>query len=468
MKNKSYFLCIDVGTTRFKAAIVDKEGKFIEKSDYYYQDLQQKVFHNHIYAPDTFSKALKETLHKLDSEEMKNILAIGVTGHGQTFIPVDKDYKPTGLIVGYMHEEVKNYHNLVKEVEKDNPISLMYIPMALYYRDKYPDIFNKTRYLLTPSDYIILLLTGSVQTSVSSPSINPWSKESLKKFNLDVEKFPRFKYLGNHAGNTTGESKKLFGIKEGTPVFISGGDFAMGVLGSGAISPGKSYERFGTSAGINLCWNKEIKDNRILCYRHIFNRYWNISGIINTGGIVIDWASNILKLRKIPDTIEIKKDIPIFFPYLMGEKTPFWRSDLKAALFEIRDDITKENLLLSVITGIIFGLRESFEIIEKNGGLFNYPISISGWWGNVGWFVQLNADIIGKKYAVLESSDTELTGVASVLSYSTGIYSKLEDAVNNMVRIKQIFYSNPDKHRLYSKIYQKYLEIRGIYYGKSN
>lgn len=466
MKKEKIFLCIDAGTTRFKAAVINSSGRIIKKADYYYNPLHMRSFKYHTYKPDSFYNALFSTLKKMEISKFE-ISGIGITGHGQTFVPVNASSAiPHTEIVGYMDERLIKYFNMVKEVKGQNPVSLMYIPLALFYKYEYPEAYSDIDFFLTPADYIIYLLTGSIQTSVSTPSINPWDIEDLYTFDLNVKKFPGFRYMGHPAGKTTYEAEKIFGIMRGIPVFTMGGDFAMGTVGTGTVEKGKSYERFGTSAGINLCWNRGIHDRRILSYRHIVRGFWNVSGIINSAGIAIDWIRRIVGVKEIPE-IPINRlgEIPLFLPYLMGEKTPFWSQDVKASIYGIHSKTTAREIIASIILGILLSIRSSIDIIESGGGRFEKPIVISGWWAKQDWFTQLHADTIGRNFAVLDAKDAELIGIAAVLSTITGIYKNLRDAVHSMVHIQKVY--RPDKKRYSSlnAIYSKFLTLRKYLYS---
>jgi len=464
-----HFLSIDVGTTRFKSAIINSSGKIIVKSNHYYREDTFKKLHHHFYDREEFFEAFKLSLNKIKQYfDINSISAIGITGHGQTLIPIGEKIIPIHESIGFLDDRITLYTDFVREKIPNDIISIMYIPIALFFKKELTSIYKKTKAFLTPSDYIAFLLTEKFFISVSSPTIEPWKFEILKKFDLDTTKFPKFKYMGQIIGYTTPKTKDLFGIQKGIPVFAMGGDFAMGELGTGTISIGNAYLRFGTSGGINLCWNKNINDPRILSYKHFIDNLWNISAIINTAGITIDWIKNNLKIRHIPENIDkIGKEV-LFFPYLKGEKTPLWDPKLTASIIGLKKNVNKSDILISVIIGIIMGIREGIEIIEEHGCKFSEPITASGWWSGIEWFMQMVSDITGKKYNIIQNNDAELLGIAIVLSKIFGIYPDLKTSAKSILKIKKTFIPNPNLKKYYNTLYKKYKTIRNKLYSYSS
>jgi sugar (pentulose or hexulose) kinase len=107
MVPEEYFICVDAGTTRFKAALVAPDGSVREQREHYYprQDPLRHEYHT-----GDFIAALESTLKPLAAAlggagvrggGVRSgggragapgcaVIGIGVTGHGPTLIPVDR------------------------------------------------------------------------------------------------------------------------------------------------------------------------------------------------------------------------------------------------------------------------------------------------------------------------------------------------------------------------------------------
>ncbi len=459
MIGDSYFISIDAGTTRFKAALVSQRGEIIAKSDYYY-GIDEGLFHE--YKRAAFKNALISTVSEIIKNTDKNkIDAVGITGHGPTLIPVSKDGSPQFSAVGYLDERVKKYIKRLAEKENNRITSTMYIPIALFFKEELSKVYEKTHKFLQSFDYIAYVLTGEFTASSSSTGIKPWEKITIEKTGLDINKFPKIYYMGEKIGNITVSCENLLGIPKGTPVFAIGVDFAAALVGTNTLDKGRSCERAGSSGGINLCWDKAIDDNRLLCYKHFISGFYNVAGITSSSGRALEWIKKILSIKELPSFKDINKNEKIIFlPYLQGERTPLWNPYAKGIFFGLMEKHDRRDILISVFLGIALSIRDCMEIIEENDCKFSSPVVTTGGQARNDWFVQLKADVTGKPFVKTQTEDAELIGTSAILATATGHFTDLASAAKKTVKTGKVFKPRKDKFQYYSELYKIYKELR--------
>ena len=453
------FLCVDAGTTRFKAAVVSESGHILAKSEYYYPSGLSPY---HEYSVGEFERALKYTLERLGKEVGKaSIAACGITGHGPTLIPVGRDGKPLTTGIGYLDGRVKKYIRKLAEKKTDRITSTMYIPIALFFKEELSEIYEHTDKFLQPFDYLAFLLTGVPSASSSSSGIKPWDRQTLQQAGLDARKFPPVHYMGSQIGSVTEGASHTFGFTAGIPVYAVGADFAAALVGTNTMSKGRSCERSGSSGGINLSWDTLIKDKRLLSYEHFIPGLWNVAGITTTWGKALDWINRVLGIEgySFPEKEETGGDV-IFFPYLKGERTPLWNPDVKGTFFGLTTEHTREDILFSVYLGIALSLRDCIEIIEEQGCSFSHPIITTGWGSREDRFIQLKSDVTGKPFAKAQTEDAEFLGIAIVLAVSIGLWKDLISAGRSIIREEKTFYPDKEKFRHYTEIFNTYRNLQ--------
>lgn len=76
-------------------------------------------------------------------------------------------------------------------------------------------------------------------------------------------------------------------------------------------------------------------------------------------------------------------------------------------------------------------------------------------------WLQLHADISGKTFLINENTDGPLLGCAVLASAGCGIYKSVDDAVKNMIRVKDKIEPNEERRNTYDRLYRDvYLKMR--------
>ncbi|MGQ9615919.1 MAG: xylulokinase [Spirochaetota bacterium] len=465
MRDRNIFLCLDAGTTRFKAAAIDSCGNVLAEKGTLYA-LRGEIHHE--YEAEDFILAMKETIRDIGEKlDLRKISGIGISGHGPSLIPMDINRNPLFPAVGYLDDRVKKYIRRLVDKREDIITSTMYIPIALFFKEECPTVYKKTSTFLQPFDYLSYRITGVKCTTSSSSGIKPWSTEKIVKAGLDPDKFPPIVYMGEQIGKTNCNATELFGIPEDVSVYAVGVDFAAALIGTNSLYKGRSCERAGSSGGINLCWDHSISDNRLLCYPHLTQGHWNIAGITSTYGKAIEWAKDVFRDDVTGKGIEVtfdenshQKPPILFFPYLKGERSPLWNPDARGVFFGLTITHNRKDMLRAVYTGVAFSIRDCIEIIREHGARFIYPVVTTGGLANNDWFTQLKSDVTGLPFTITQLKDAELLGIATILSRASGLYPDLQTATRNIVKEGKIFEPRKDMHKYYSELFARYKELQ--------
>lgn len=251
-----YALCLDIGTSSLKGAVISSEGKLVSDGRIYYKE------------GVVWQQALCELMQKLD--RTFSVSAVAVSGSGPTFIPLKKDAS-TG-------------RPLLWNDKKEKPLvsgKSLYLPKLMWLKENRPEEYEEACCFLTMDGFFNWMLTGCCRTPIFDDRFIPffWSREDAAKNGIDFGKLPPLVHAGEKVGEVTPDAGKKFGIKAGTPVFAGGSDFLMAVLGTATLKPGQVCDRAGTSEGINYCiaGEKETSDPVLRVMPHITPGCTNIS-----------------------------------------------------------------------------------------------------------------------------------------------------------------------------------------------
>src|SRR5213079_3391192 len=112
-------------------------------------------------------------------------------------------------------------------------------PKILWVREKEPKVYDKTKHILLPKDYIRFRMTGEYATEVSDASgtllldvVNrTWSDKLLGLLNLDKVLLPRLYESPQVTGALNAQGASSLGLVVGTPLVGGAGDQAAGAVG---------------------------------------------------------------------------------------------------------------------------------------------------------------------------------------------------------------------------------------------
>ncbi len=251
-----YALCLDIGTSSLKGAVISSKGKLVSEGRVYYKEGVD------------WQQALRELVGMLDHTFF--IDAVCVSGSGPTFIPIKKD----GTIGA----------SLFWNDKREKPLAVgksLYLPKLMWLKENAPAEYESTEQFLTMDGYFDYLLTGECAAPVYDERFVPffWSRETVEGNGLNADKLPPMVHTGTKIGDVTEEAEKLFGIKAGTPVFAGGSDYLMAILGTATLEAGQVCDRAGTSEGINYCCagEKRVSGDELRVMPHITEGCTNIS-----------------------------------------------------------------------------------------------------------------------------------------------------------------------------------------------
>ncbi|MBL7005908.1 MAG: hypothetical protein ISR78_02370 [Spirochaetia bacterium] len=260
-----YVLGYDLGTSYFKAAVVDESGKVFGLG----RVKTPKKTHGTVVTitPAAFWNALKEcTLMALNTAHVSSYEICGISYGSQanSFILLDESRQPLNDIVvwsteftDYIDPQMASYWENPKHLRitgqgySGNGLALAKL---LWLKKQYPDMWAKVRHFMTISDYFIYSLTGSVVTDAGTSSLlgcldiqkGGFWKEGLFSLGLNPELFAAVLPTGEFCGSTISGVQEILGLDAGIPIFAGGLDHVVAAIGAGLGTVADVSESTGT------------------------------------------------------------------------------------------------------------------------------------------------------------------------------------------------------------------------------
>ena len=426
---KPAVLVIDVGTTVIKTGLFDFTCRSVDRvscpNNTSGVDLAA--------AAERLWATVRESVVPLAKNNPDyRVSAVGLTGFMHSVIALDKGGRVLPFVAregtarqffdGMMH------HFGVESIYQKTGSRLDVTsvpPQVLAWREHDPIQFEKVTSLLPVKDYLRYRLTGQTATDeidacgtiLYDLHRRRWDPELLRYCGIELKVMPPVLHCTERAGVVSRSAANELGLPEGIPVAVGGGD-DIEILGSGAQTPQQVCEHVGSTGSFLLPLATAQPDpaRRLELYPAVVQGDWVLGGSCSNVSRALDWfltsssygCPGAISWQRVRAELaqafaEISSDRPFFLPYLHGERAPLWNPDLKAGWVGLRNAHTVSDLLLSVVEGICFSLRNVLEAYADVGLKIGLVCS-SGGFNQLG-AQRLRATIYGKPIRIVNGSD---------------------------------------------------------------
>lgn len=197
---------------------------------------------------------------------------------------------------------------------------------------------------------------------------------------------------------------------DGIPWFPALGDGAANHIGSGCARPDQFSLMVGTTGAMRVLV-PTIADGipaGLWCYR-LDRRRLIMGGALSNGGDVYAWLKRTLAF---PKDVEARLEAAtpgahglIVLPFLAGERSPYWRADLRGAIAGLSLSTEPFDILHASLESISLRFREIYNLLVQKVGVPAEVIASGGaLLRSPGW-TQIMADTLGR--AVTASTEQE-------------------------------------------------------------
>ena len=493
-------LTFDIGTQSMRGMIVNKHGEIVcfEKEVYeepYYsknKDWAEKDPNFYYEVLCRIAKAIK----KKNPKAFDNILAVTTTTFRDSTICLDENCKPLrDMILWLDKREIDEDEVPLPKLNKflytiagvkDMVNTQHKQSICNYIKSREPEVWQKTYKYVVLSTYMNYKLTGNLIDSGANQIAHipfdykkgTWAnKYNLTKpvYDVEEEKLCDLCKAGDNIGSITSQVSKDSGIKEGTPVIVTGSDKGCETIGLSVTSKSKAAISYGTSATIQFTTDTYFEPQAFCpSYPSPIGGLYNPEYQIYRGFWMLSWFKKIFvneeeekEAKKQNMSIEDYfnshlKEVPAGCDGLIIQ--PHWgpgvaNPNAKGSMIGFSDVQNKYYIYRAIIEGIIFDLKYGLNTMSKRGKQNIKEIFVGGGASVSNEICQITADILGLPVKRIQTNEACGLGSSIVAFLSLGIYKDLDEAIINMIKTKDIFMpdlgANAYYNMLYDNVYSK-------------
>ena len=478
-----YYIGADLGTSALKLLLCDEKKRIVRTVTKEYPVSYPRSGWSE-QAPELWWNAFLIGLGELvDSICASDVAALAVAGqmHGLVVLD-DKDevIRPAILWNDGRTEKQTEYLNKTvgADVLSEHTANIAFAgftaPKLLWMRENEPENFKKIKKIMLPKDYITYRLTGAFVTDYSDASgmllldvkNKRWSDRMLDICKISEDMLPRLCESFEAVGTVRKEIAQMFGFSECVKVAAGAGDNAAAAVGMAAVGRGKCNISLGTSGTIFITDDKFSVDenNALHSFCHADGGY-HLMGCILSAASCNKWFCDEILGKK--DYSSLQNDISqellgenevFFLPYLMGERSPINDTDATGLFIGMRPNTTQKEMLLAVLEGVAFAIRDNLEIAKKLGIRITESTVCGGGARSPLW-MKILANVLNIKLLIPSVEEGPGYGGAILAAISSGEYGDLKNACADLLNIKETVIPDAVLSEKYENKYCKYKKI---------
>jgi xylulokinase len=357
---------------------------------------------------------------------------------------------------------------------------------ALWVRDEEPDVWLRTRYLMSPGTYVLREVAGPIAVDYSNasslallaPRSRTWSDEVLQATEIDPAMLPELGAGTQAVGSITAAFAEATGLDPSTLVAIGCGDEMAATLGAGVFAPGEVCDVVGTAEPVCAASAEPREDPTMLveCHPHADPDAWLLEnpGFVS-GGNLRWWRDQFAPIERgaeaegLGDAYDLlsreAERVPpgaeglVFLPAMQGAMAPEWNGAARGVFYGLTLAHSRAHMTRAVLEGSAFGLRDILEAMVA-AGLDVRRLTIVGGGAKGPLWRQIKADVTGLPVRVPESVETTATGAAILAAVGSGVHATVADAVRAFVAYRPDEHEpDPERREAYDQAYRRYRDV---------
>ena len=465
---KARFVGIDVGTTSVKAVVVDETGVIQSRFSESYPTRRRDCG---VVEQDP-QDWVRLVARAFDIMNLDGVIAVGLTSQVNTHVFTAADGSALRPAIVWQDGRAQQVAaELDLRVDPEDKLRWWGAPMPIdashacsrmaWVAQHEPELWEKTRWVLLPKDYVALQLTGQAMTDPVS---------SIGLVGQDLSYIPQILDLVPGASDRVAPLHAVMrpvglikdGPLAGVPLICGTMDAWAGLVGAGGADEGASVYLSGTSEILGISSQKVIPTPGAIVFPD-YNGIRLHAAPTQSGGDAKVWfaKSSALTLDEMTTLVAETPQssaTPLFLPQLQGERAPLWDADLRAAFLGVSRATRLCDFARAVYEGVAMAARMALETLQASSGVAGDVILCGGGGFQSDPWNQIRADVLGAELRVLASGEPGVLGAAMMAGVGAGHFAQITDALGALASYNRRYAPNPGNRARADDLFGLYQE----------
>lgn len=464
---------IDVGTTAVKVAAFELDGTPVAAHTTAYPIHRPRPGWAEQDPVDWWrgcGEGIRAVLAGLDASAVRSV---GVVSQVNTHVFVDDELRPLAPAIIWQDqrcaEVARELDARLTPADKERiwggPIVLdasFAGSRAEWFARAEPELWARTRWVLSPKDFVIAKLTGRIATDqlsavrVAGPT--GYLREAVELVDGLPGKLPEIAAPEVVLGPAT---------ELGADVVVGTMDAYGAVFGTRTTEPGRGMVSCGTSLVVAGASAEAVPTPEVVTFPPKDGLFVH-AGPTQAAGDALRWwcRASGLDVQQVLALAGAGEPGVVFTPHLMGERAPLWDSEVRGSFFGLSSATSQADLSRAVLQGVAMSARHVLDPVERACGFALPSLAFSGGGARSDLWTQIHADVLQRPIERLRIHDSAVLGAALLGAVGTGAYPDIATAAAATVAVDRVFTPAADADRL-NPLFEAYREsheaLRGIH-----
>jgi xylulokinase len=485
---------LDIGTTGCRSVIFNDEGKILAQSYMEYPEIYPKpgwveMDPNRIW--QSIKAVIKKSTVMVPKDKVKAICASVI---GVAVTPIDRNgnplYNSLTAVDGRCTKQAQFLEEKLGKEAVFNETGSVIAPAwsinkIMWLKENEPYIYKNTWKFVLYEDFIIQKfgLEPTISYSLAGLTMafdsknKKWSDMVLDAAGVESHMLSKTVPSGEIVGSIGDKIADELGLPRKTLVVTGGFDQAMSALGGGLVKDGMSTLCFGTIECITTAFSKFNTDPVLLKYNHpiychaIKDLYITIAWCF-TAGALLKWYRDTIAVDEVRRAKKNNLDVYniivgeaskdpsrlLILPHFTGSGTPYLDSQSRGAIVGMSLATTRSDIVKGILDSLSYETKWNIESVEM-AGIKIGTLNLFGGGARNDILSQIKADIFEREVRALAISETGALAAAILAGKAVGIYKNIEEAVNNLIKPRKVFYPDIEFRETYRKAYGIYKSL---------
>ena len=295
--------------------------------------------------------------------------------------------------------------------------------------------------------------TNASRTMLFNIHTMQWDDDLLALFDIPRSMMPEVKPCDAIYGETTCEG--LFA----EPVQIAGvlGDSHGALVGQMCFVKNSGKVTYGTGSSVMVNIGEEPKAApeglvTSVAFSAFGKNYYGFEGNIYSTGATLKWIADQMQLIGHPSEMEalatsVEDNGGVYIvPAFSGLGAPWWRSDVKGAVFGLTFATTKSHFLRAALESIAYQIKDLVDVMAlATGGRLNEICTDGGPTKNK-FLMQFQADMLETPVVCTEVEDASAFGAVIMNGFARGKWKNFDEVIS-LRKVTQVYQPQDDPQR---------------------